>query len=102
MKELPVDILEFFFLTPLPGSEDHQKLVHAGVELDSDLNKYDLNHVTAPHNKMSRDGLGTGLSRRLADLLHERTHGDGAAPAGRETVPREQRDPVGNLVHGSD
>ena len=23
-RELPVDILEFFFLTPLPGSEDHQ------------------------------------------------------------------------------
>ena len=24
------------------------------MEIDSDLNKYDLNHVTAPHNKMSR------------------------------------------------
>jgi hypothetical protein len=24
MEELPVDILEFFFLTPLPGSEDHK------------------------------------------------------------------------------
>jgi radical SAM superfamily enzyme YgiQ (UPF0313 family) len=55
MKELPVDILEFFFLTPLPGSEDHQKLVQKGVEIDPDLNRYDLNHVTAPHNKMSRE-----------------------------------------------
>ncbi|MEY2585057.1 MAG: hypothetical protein QOD80_1083, partial [Verrucomicrobiota bacterium] len=27
-KELPLDVLEFFFLTPLPGSEDHQKLVN--------------------------------------------------------------------------
>jgi Radical SAM superfamily len=53
-KELPLDILEFFFLTPLPGSEDHQKLVNAGVVIDPDLNKYDLNHVTAPHAKMSR------------------------------------------------
>jgi radical SAM superfamily enzyme YgiQ (UPF0313 family) len=53
-KELPVDILEFFFLTPLPGSEDHQKLVNAGVEIDPDLNRYDLNHVCAPHPKMSR------------------------------------------------
>ncbi len=53
-KELPVDLLEFFFLTPLPGSEDHQKLVKAGVEIDADLNRYDLNHVTAPHPKMSR------------------------------------------------
>ena len=25
-KELPVDLLEFFYLTPLPGSEDHLKL----------------------------------------------------------------------------
>src|SRR5436190_13499924 len=26
-RELPVDMLEFFFLTPLPGSEAHQVLV---------------------------------------------------------------------------
>ena len=53
-KELPLDMLEFFFLTPLPGSEDHQKLVQAGVTVDPDLNRYDLNHVCAPHAKMSR------------------------------------------------
>ncbi|PZR75773.1 MAG: radical SAM protein [Chthoniobacterales bacterium] len=53
-KELPLDILEFFFLTPLPGSEDHQKLVNAGVEIDPDLNKYDLNHACAPHARMSK------------------------------------------------
>jgi len=53
-RELPVDMLEFFFLTPLPGSEDHQKLVRAGVTLDADLNRYDLNHSCAPHPKMSR------------------------------------------------
>jgi hypothetical protein len=28
-KELPVDILEFFCLTPLPGSEDHKNLMPA-------------------------------------------------------------------------
>jgi radical SAM superfamily enzyme YgiQ (UPF0313 family) len=54
-KELPVDLLEFFFLTPLPGSEDHQTLHRAGVEMDADINKYDLNHVCAPHPKMSAD-----------------------------------------------
>lgn len=52
--ELPVDILEFFFLTPLPGSEDHQKLFRAGVAMDRDLNKYDLNHYTTGHALMSR------------------------------------------------
>ena len=53
-RELPVDILEFFFLTPLPGSEDHQKLHRAGVAMDPDLNKYDLNHVTTAHPLMSK------------------------------------------------
>jgi radical SAM superfamily enzyme YgiQ (UPF0313 family) len=53
-RELPVDLLEFFFLTPLPGSEDHQTLVRAGATLDADLNRYDLNHATASHSKMSR------------------------------------------------
>jgi radical SAM superfamily enzyme YgiQ (UPF0313 family) len=54
-KELPLDVLEFFFLTPLPGSEDHQKLVQAGVPVDPDLNKYDLNHVCTAHSKMSKE-----------------------------------------------
>ena len=54
-KELPVDLLEFFFLTPLPGSEDHQTLVRQGVPLDADMNRYDLNHPTAPHPRMSRE-----------------------------------------------
>jgi hypothetical protein len=48
-RELPLDILEFFILTPLPGSEDHQKLFRAGAWMDPDLNKYDLNHVTTGH-----------------------------------------------------
>ena len=53
-RELPLDLLEFFYLTPLPGSEDHQKLWQKGVWMDGDLNKYDLNHVTAEHPLMSR------------------------------------------------
>jgi coproporphyrinogen III oxidase-like Fe-S oxidoreductase len=36
-KELPIDLLEFFQLTPLPGSEDHQKLHRAGVAMDPDV-----------------------------------------------------------------
>jgi len=54
-KELPVDLLEFFYLTPLPGSEDHLKLSKAGIEMDADMNKYDLNHVTTGHPRMSAD-----------------------------------------------
>jgi hypothetical protein len=53
-RELPIDLLEPHCLTALPGSEDHQKLFKAGAYLDPDLNKYDLEHVTTAHPKMSR------------------------------------------------
>ena len=56
-KELPVDLLEFFLLTPLPGSEDHKKLHLAGVPMERDLNQYDLVHVTTRHARMSDDEL---------------------------------------------
>jgi radical SAM superfamily enzyme YgiQ (UPF0313 family) len=54
-KELPVDLLEFFSLTPLPGSEDHRKLYDAGVSMDDDLNRFDVTHVTTDHPRMSRE-----------------------------------------------
>jgi hypothetical protein len=53
-RELPLDLLEFFCLTPLPGSEDHKKLLTAGVPMDPDMNKYDLEHVTTAHPLMSK------------------------------------------------
>ena len=51
--ELPLDILEFFFLTPLPGSEDHKVMLKKGVWMDPDINKYDLNHRVSHHTKMT-------------------------------------------------
>jgi len=54
-KELPLDGLEFFCLTPLPGSEDHKKLQEKGVWMDPDMNKYDLEHATMEHPIMSKE-----------------------------------------------
>jgi radical SAM superfamily enzyme YgiQ (UPF0313 family) len=53
-KELPIDLLEFFNLTPLPGSEDHQKMHRARAPMDPDTNNYDGIHVTMEHPLMSR------------------------------------------------
>ncbi|MBB4232222.1 B12-binding domain-containing radical SAM protein [Rhizobium mongolense] len=52
--ELPLDVIEFFVLTPLPGSEDHQTLWRKGIPMDTDLNTYDVEHVCTAHEKMSR------------------------------------------------
>ena len=53
-KELPLDCLEFFCLTPLPGSEDHQRLHQQGIWMEPDMNQYDLEHVTVKHPQMSK------------------------------------------------
>ena len=51
---MPLDVLEFFFLTPLPESEDHKVLAAKGAPLDPDLNKYDLEHALTQHPKMNK------------------------------------------------
>ena len=79
-RELPIDILEFFFLTPLPGSEDHKILDAKGIWMDPDMNKYDLNHRVSHHATMPDAGLGGGLSRGLARLLYARAHQHDFAP----------------------
>ncbi len=54
-REIPIDCLEFFCRTPLPGSEDHRVMVQEGAWMDADLNKYDLEHVVARHAAMSKE-----------------------------------------------
>ena len=53
-RELPLDVIEFFCLTPLPGSEDHQILWKKGVPMEPELNAYDVEHVCTAHAKMSK------------------------------------------------
>ena len=60
-RELPLDMLEFFYLTPLPGSEDHKVLWQKGVAMDPDMNKYDLEHVVTGHARMSQARVGRHL-----------------------------------------
>jgi len=62
-EELPIDLLEFFCLTPLPGSEDHQKLWKSGAAMDADLNNYDVEHVCTAHPRMSQ--------KEWQDIYHE-------------------------------
>ena len=72
-KEMPLDVLEFFFLTPLPGSEDHKVLSAKGVPLDPDLNKYDLEHALTPHANMSK-GEGEKLYRDAWAIYYTPAH----------------------------
>jgi len=50
-----VDVLEFFMMTPLPGSADHRDMYLAGRWLEPDLNRYDTEHPAAEHPRMSAE-----------------------------------------------
>ncbi|HEY6631467.1 MAG TPA: radical SAM protein [Rhizobiaceae bacterium] len=91
-EELPIDLLEFFCLTPLPGSEDHQTLWRNSVAMDADLNKYDIEHVCTAHSKMSMD--------EWQEIYHE-AWGLYYTPAHMKTLLRRAAAtgvPVGNLA----
>ena len=72
-RELAIDLLEFFILTPLPGSADHKKLHLGGVEMERDMNKYDLVHVTTRHPTMSDEVL-LGIYRKAWDIYYSQEH----------------------------
>jgi hypothetical protein len=72
-RELPLDIMEFFCLTPLPGSEDHQILWRKGVDMDPDLNKYDLESVCTDHPNMTRKEW-TAIYKEAWDLYYSKEH----------------------------
>jgi len=87
-EELPVDLLEFFILTPLPGSADHKQLYTAGTWIDPDMNKYDLEHVTTGHPAMSaaawqklyRDAFEMYYSPAHVERLFRRAKASGIKP----------------------
>jgi hypothetical protein len=90
--ELPIDMLEFFCLTPLPGSEDHRELWKNGVVMDPDLNIYDTEHVCAPHARMTK--------QEWRDIYHE-AWGLYYTPAHMKTLLRRAAAsgvPMGNLL----
>jgi radical SAM superfamily enzyme YgiQ (UPF0313 family) len=72
-RELPIDLLEFFILTPLPGSADHKRLFLTGVEMEPDPNRYDVVHVTTRHATMSDEEL-LGTYRKAWDLYYSAEH----------------------------
>ncbi len=72
-RELPIDILEFFCLTPLPGSEDHKQLTLNSVPMDPDMNIYDLEHVCTGHPVMSKEEW-QGIYNKAWDLYYSDDH----------------------------
>ena len=85
-NELPIDSIYFSHLTPLPGSEDHKKLVEEGAWLDPDMNKYDVTKRVCKHPVMSdeewdravRDAQSAYYSREHMITVLKRMFGTGS------------------------
>jgi hypothetical protein len=92
-RELPVDILEFFMMTPLPGSADHRDMFLAGKWLEPDLNRYDSEHAASEHPRMSAEEWKATYDRAWhlyyspehVETLLRRAHA-GGAPTSRRAV----------------
>ena len=55
LLEAGVDLASFFIVTPLPGTEDHDKAVREGTIADWDFNQYDSQHMVSHHPRMTRE-----------------------------------------------
>ncbi len=56
-QELPIEFVEFFMMTPLPGSQDHLDNYLNGVPMAKDMNEYDTTRPCMEHPRMSREEL---------------------------------------------
>src|SRR5437899_4139887 len=80
-RELPVDLIELFMLTPLPGSEDHRNMVLRGEWMDGDLNRFNT-HQRVTHHAVMSDQEWERAYREAWDSYFSRDH--------IETVARRQ------------
>jgi radical SAM superfamily enzyme YgiQ (UPF0313 family) len=54
LKKIGFDIVSFFIMTPLPGTEDQVRYTQNGEIIDWDFNQLDSQHVTLKHPKLDK------------------------------------------------
>ena len=99
-RELPVDLLEFFYLTPLPGWRGPPQAGegrHPARFRPEQVRPQSRDH--RPPSDVA-GGVGAHLSERMAALLHDRSHQDRASPPGFGGSQRGQRVVLAHLVQG--
>jgi radical SAM superfamily enzyme YgiQ (UPF0313 family) len=57
LRRLGFDLVSFFIMTPLPGTEDQARLADQGKIVDWDFNNLDSQHVTLKHDKLDKYSL---------------------------------------------
>lgn len=55
LRKLGFDIVSFFIMTPLPGTEDQERYAKEDQIIDWDFNNLDSQHVTLKHERLDRN-----------------------------------------------
>jgi radical SAM superfamily enzyme YgiQ (UPF0313 family) len=99
LLEVGVDLASFFVVTPLPGTEDHDKAVREGTIADWDFNQYDSQHMVSQHPRMTtgqvmqayRDAYRTFYSaRNTLRYLLASPSATGLSPLSRTSMVRQR------------
>ncbi len=69
LKQIGFDIVSFFIMTPLPGTEDQIRYAKEGQIIDWDFNNLDSQHVTLKHDKMDKYDVDARLYGCVQDFL---------------------------------
>jgi len=94
-----VDLATFFVVTPLPGTEDHDKAIRENTIADWDFNQYDSQHMVSHHPRMTtaqvmqayRDAYRTFYSaRNTMRYLLARPATTGLSPLSRTSMVRQR------------
>ena len=98
LKKLGFDIVSFFIMTPLPGTEDQVRYTNEGAIIDWDFNNLDSQHVTLKHDKLDTDSWlrayrdafrGFYSVPRLLHTVFTVAGGRGLSPEGRRSTVRQ-------------
>ena len=57
LRKIGFDIVSFFIMTPLPGTEDQMRFADTGKIVDWDFNNLDSQHVTLKHDRLDANHL---------------------------------------------
>jgi radical SAM superfamily enzyme YgiQ (UPF0313 family) len=99
LLDVGVDLATFFVVTPLPGTEDHDKAVRESTIADWDFNQYDSQHMVSQHPRMTtaqvmqayRDAYRTFYSaRNTLRYLLARPAATGLSPLSRTSMVRQR------------
>ena len=101
LRKIGFDIVSFFIMTPLPGTEDQVRYAKEGAIEDWDFNQLDSQHVTLKHDKLDRHTWMRAYREAFMGFysIPKLMHTIFTVAAGRNLSPESRRSTVRQFVY---